>query len=435
MRGNRNRRMFAMLMGMMVCMVGCSSNVQTETSDDTLTAELPPLVTTTLDEQTTETTETSVQTTATQAQTAYCAQLESIDFPEEFGVLKEVRTYQGEVYLLSIQQDDTQQSLGCIYRMTAEAEPIFTKLFSGADEADFLGLTDFDILLDGTICGLLCENTNTIPYEGPTFDPDTFDWDTYYENYTTQYRLVWYNENGCVTQKMGLSTLLELDQTARQTMAFTSVRCDALDHIYLTATIDDQEYLLALDENENLCTIQGSSSKMLALQSGYQWLRCGEVGMLLWEKDTQDTMQLYHMVMTDDALWKTQITYADLMTDQVMLAESAVQDCWYGIWDTVGIYRVAEKRAEPELLYSWKDLKLDSDDVADVLLLDRKALLTSYTAQGDLTIQLVVPEDDETTTEPATEASQAEESPNQTPAVTSPPVATPLTTMAAAESE
>lgn len=146
-------------------------------------------------------------------------------------------------------------------------------------------------------------------------------------------------------------------------------------------------------------------------------------------------MQLYHMVMTDDALWKTQITYADLMTDQVMLAESAVQDCWYGIWDTVGIYRVAEKRAEPELLYSWKDLKLDSDDVADVLLLDRKALLTSYTAQGDLTIQLVVPEDDETTTEPATEASQAEESPNQTPAVTSPPVATPLTTMAAAESE
>ncbi|MCD8219400.1 MAG: hypothetical protein LUC50_03385 [Ruminococcus sp.] len=102
MRGNRNRRMFAMLMGMMVCMVGCSSNVQTETSDDTLTAELPPLVTTTLDEQTTETTETSVQTTATQAQTAYCAQLESIDFPEEFGVLKEVCTYQGEVYLLSI---------------------------------------------------------------------------------------------------------------------------------------------------------------------------------------------------------------------------------------------------------------------------------------------------------------------------------------------
>ncbi|MCD8219402.1 MAG: hypothetical protein LUC50_03395 [Ruminococcus sp.] len=48
---------------------------------------------------------------------------------------------------------------------------------------------------------------------------------------------------------------------------------------------------------------------------------------------------------------------------------------------------------------------------------------------------MVVPEDDETTTEPATEASQAEESPNQTPAVTSPPVATPLTTMAAAESE
>ena len=57
--------------------------------------------------------------------------------------------------------------------------------------------------------------------------------------------------------KMGLSTLLHLDQESKQTMVFTSVRCDAADHIYLTATIDEQEYLMALDSQGNLCPVQG----------------------------------------------------------------------------------------------------------------------------------------------------------------------------------
>lgn len=431
MRGNRNRCMFALLLGILFCAAGCSANPQAEESNNVRTTELPPLITTDPDMQS-SVTETTIQTTTTPAEPSYIAQLESWEFPEEFGALKEVRSYQGEIYLLGVRQDDTQQMKSRIYRATAESEPVFTPLFSDADEADFIGLTDFDILSDGTICGLICENTNVIPYEDPTFDAETFDWDTYYENYATQYRLVWYNESGQVTQSLWLSTLLELNQTARQTMAFTSVRCDTSDQIYLTATIDEQEYLMALDNNENLCTIQGSNSNMLALDSGYQWLRCGEQGMLLFEKETDDdSVQLYHVVMTDDALWKTPISAPDLLTSDVMLAEDTQAKSWYGVWNETGIYRVAEKDAEPELLYSWKDLKLDVTEVADVLLLsDCKALLTSYTAQGELIVQLIVPEDYGTSvsTEPAAPP-QGTTDTQPDPIITAPPVATPLTTM------
>ncbi len=431
---NYRRRIFSLLLGMLIFTAGCDTSEGTEGSTtETAETELPPLVTAETVVETEETEEVTEVTTTTEAEALYVAQVETWELPEEFGYLQEVRVCGDAVYLLSLEQTLSSETKGILFRVEEEPEPTFTQLFTNAAESDFIGLTDFDVLSDGTICGLVCESTNSVPYEDPTYDAETFDWDTYYETNTTQYRLVWYNENGSVTQKLGLSTLLNLDDTEMQTVAFTSIRCDSTDQIYLTAVIDDQEYLMALDENQNLCTVQGSGAEMLTLESGYQWIRCGSDGMLLWEQNnSDDTMDLYHIVVTDDSLWKTSVEISDTLTETTILAEEHLEGSWYGAWDEVGIYRVLEKNGDPELLYSWKDLKLDADEVADVILLsETKVLLTSYTAQGDLTIQLLVPEDYETTTEPeATTNALTTQAPIQeTTTETTVPVATPVTSL------
>ncbi|MFR1996011.1 hypothetical protein [Ruminococcus sp.] len=58
-------------------------------------------------------------------------------------------------------------------------------------------------------------------------------------------------------EKMGLSALLDMDESTKQTLVYTSVRSDASDRVYLTATVDEKDYLMALDGNGNLCAVQG----------------------------------------------------------------------------------------------------------------------------------------------------------------------------------
>ena len=125
---------------------------------------------------------------------------------------------------------------------------------------------------------------------------------------------------------MGLSTLLHLDQESKQTMVFTSVRCDAADHIYLTATIDEQEYLMALDSQGNLCPVQGYSTDMLEVASAFQWVRSSTGGMLLLEQDANGSSALSHIVVTDGALWKTQVTLADAAAGTVCWESPTVRN-------------------------------------------------------------------------------------------------------------
>lgn len=429
MQSNRRYRIYALALGMCICTTGCAANHGEKELEESALTELPPLVTTAQ----TETSQTSAEMTLTLEtefpEPAFEADVTAWKLPEELGTLQTVRVYNGEIYLLGVQHSDTQQQKSILFRASVEEEPVFTPLFDSADEINFVGLTDFDVLSDGTICGLVCENSNAVPYEDPTFDPDQFDWESYYENYTTQYRLVWYNTNGEITRKMGLSTLLDLDESARQTMAFTGIRSDASDHVYLTATIDEQECLMTLDDRGNLLPIQGNDSNIMSLESDYQWIRCGSDGMLLLEKNTEESMQLSHLVITDNTLWKTEISSSELLAVGSALAEETEENIWYGFWDENGLYRVAEKNAKPELLYTWNDLGMDAAEVKCVLVLpETKALLTTYTSQGNLTIQLVKPEIEEAenstkeTAETVTVPADSETKPDST----SPPVATPV---------
>lgn len=429
MRSNRRYRIYALALGMCICTTGCAASRGNHEPEQSALTDLPPLVT----DLQTETSQTTVETTLSAEsdlpEPAFEADVTAWKLPEELGTLQAVRVYDGDVYLLGIQQDETQQQKSILFRASAEDEPVFTPLFHAADETNFIGLTDFDILSDGTICGLVCENSNAVPYEDPTFDPEQFDWESYYENYATQYRLVWYSADGEITRKMGLSTLLDLDESARQTMAFTGIRSDASDHVYLTATIDEQECLMTLDDRGNLLPIQGNDFNILPLESDYQWVRFGDDGMLLWEKDTEETLQLSRLVIADNTLWKTEISASDLLTSASVLAEETEESICYGFWDENSLYRVSEKNAAPELLYTWDDLGLDEAEVERVLVLPQtKALLTTYTSQGDLTIQLVTPKVKETET--STEENAASETtpsiPNKHTGSASPPVATPV---------
>ena len=332
--------------------------------------------------------------------------------PEELGTLQTVRIYEDDVYLLGTRQNDLQQTESVLYHAKADTEPEFAPLYANANASAFVGLTDFDVLSDGTICGLICENTDAVPYEDPTFNPDEFDWESYYENYATQYQLVWYDKNGVVCKKLGLSTLLDLDETSRQTMAFTGVRCDASDHVYLTVTIDESECLMALDDNGNLCPVQGNADNVLSLESDYQWVRCSDDGMLLWECDTDDVQPLSHIVVTDGALWKTQTAVPERMTADAMLAESEEDSLLYGIWNEHGLYCMAGKNTQPELLYQWDDCRLTASEIAGVMILpQQQAIVTVYTAQGNLTVEFLMPE------------AQEEETSGTD---TTPPVATPV---------
>lgn len=427
MQSNQRYRIYALALGMCIGTTGCASNHGEKEPKQSALTELPPLVTTAQAETSQTTAETTLTTEAELPEPAFEADVTAWKLPEELGLLQTVRVYNGEIYLLGIQQSEVQQQKSVLFHASAEEEPVFTPLFETADETNFVGLTDFDVLSDGTICGLVCENTDAVPYEDPTFDPDQFDWESYYENYATQYRLVWYNAEGEIVQKMGLSTLLDLDESARQTMAFTGVRSDASDHVYLTATIDEKECLMTLDDCGNLLPIQGNDSNILSLESDYQWIRCGTDGMLLWEKDTEEALKLSHLIITDNTLWKTEISASELLSVNSVLAEEAEGNIWYGFWDENGLYRVAEKNTAPELLYTWDDLGLDASDVERILILPEiKMLLTTYTSQGNLTIQFVKPEtvETETSREEITETRTAPAVPETKPL--SPPVATPV---------
>lgn len=424
MQRNKSHRVYAFLLGMLFCTTGCAANQDSSENESSAVTDLPPLVTTTEEEiETSETTELPVTTEL--AEPAFDADIFAWKMPDELGNLKTVRCYNGDIYLLGIQQEEeADQNKGILFRASAEADPEFVPLFPNADSANFSGLTDFDVLSDGTICGLLCENSAEVPYDDPNFNPDTFDWESYYENYATQYRLVWYNSVGAVTQRLGLSTLLDLDETARQTMSFTSIRCDSSDQIYLTATIDERDYLMALDKNGNLCPVQGASNYVVELESAYQWVRSGTNGMILWEVDAEENAELSHLVVTDSALWKTEIVQEDTMSPtDTMLIESTTADALYGIWNQTGLYRVSEKRAVPDLLYTWNNLRLNNDTVSNILFLSEScALLSAYDTQGNLSLELITPKEDETTTEPDV-PQDTHASPSET---TPPPVATPV---------
>ena len=402
-----------LLMGMLFCTAGCAATEQNPSANHTKATDLPPLVTDTSEETTdAEPEETVSVTETTPAEALYKAKAAAWKMPEELGTLQTVRIYEDDVYLLGTRQNDLQQTESVLYHAKADTEPEFAPLYANANASAFVGLTDFDVLSDGTICGLICENTDAVPYEDPTFNPDEFDWESYYENYATQYQLVWYDKNGVVCNNLGLSTLLDLDETSRQTMAFTGVRCDASDHVYLTATIDESECLMALDDNGNLCPVQGNADNVLSLESDYQWVRCSDDGMLLWECDTDDVQHLSHIVVTDGALWKTQTAVPERMTADAMLAESEEDSLLYGIWNEHGLYCMAGKNTQPELLYQWDDCRLTASEIAGVMILpQQQAIVTVYTAQGNLTVEFLMPE------------AQEEETSGTD---TTPPVATPV---------
>lgn len=397
---HRKHSVCFLLLGMLFCTTGCTATEQDSTAEKPKKmTDLPPLVTEISTEDTTAeiSTETTLVTEEAELpEPVYQAKVTAWELPEELGSLQAVRVYQNTVYLLGVRQNAAQQSesvLYCVSEDAESAEPVFTPLYPNSNASDFVGLTDFDVLSDGTICGLLCENADAVPYEDPTFNPDDFDWESYYENYATQYQLVWYDKNGVICKKLGLSTLLDLDETSRQTMAFTGVRSDASDHIYLTATIDESDCLMALDGNGNLCPVQGNHKNMLSLESDYQWIRCSSDGMLLLECDAEDVQHLSHVVVTDGALWKTQTAVPERMTADTMLAESENDDFVYGIWNASGLFRMSAKNALPELLYRWSDAHVDFSKLERVMMLpDEEVLLSAYTAQGNLSLELLEPD-------------------------------------------
>ncbi len=396
---HRKHSVCFLLLGMLFCTAGCTATEQDSTAEKPKKmTDLPPLVTEISTEDTTVeiSTETTLVTEEAELpEPVYQAKVTAWELPEELGSLQAVRVYQNTVYLLGVRQNAAQQSesvLYCVSEDAESAEPVFTPLYPNSNASDFVGLTDFDVLSDGTICGLLCENADAVPYEDPTFNPDDFDWESYYENYATQYQLVWYDKNGVICKKLGLSTLLDLDETSRQTMAFTGVRSDASDHIYLTATIDESDCLMALDGNGNLCPVQGNHKNMLSLESDYQWIRCSSDGMLLLECDAEDVQHLSHVVVTDGALWKTQTAVPERMTADTMLAESENDDFVYGIWNATGLFRMSAKNALPELLYRWSDARVDFSKLERVMMLpEEEVLLSAYTAQGNLSLELLEP--------------------------------------------
>lgn len=390
------------VVGLLIGSVGCNgSEIPAHLDSSDAITELPPLVTTS--SVSTEALDTSVtETTVAQAQEMeemplYHSVVREWTLPETLEELYQIRVQKERVYLLgAYHEEETQKVQSVLYYAQVGDTPEFVPLFDQADESDFMGLTDFTVLSDGTICGLLCTNAEEVPYEDPNFHPDTFDWESYYENYMTQYQLVWYNERGQIAKKLGLSTVVTLDESDRQTMAFTGVQCDSEDNLYLTATIHEEDCLMALDATGNLRPIQGKSSQQLPLSSYYQWGRCAKGGMLLLEKDTDEAYHLYHVVITDEALWKTEMETTALLSEQTILANTEPSNIWLSFWDAVGIYQIADPDDMPQLLYQFKEMHLDAEDVAGVYVLpDDSMILTLYNAQGGLSLEYIVPEAEE----------------------------------------
>lgn len=430
MKQNRNSSLFsALLVGLFLCTTGCASTTGApEQTEESSVAALPPLVTTTETEEI-SLAETTVSTMETEpSEPRYSGMLAEWKLPEEMDSLQTVRFRNHEIYILGLEQDEMQQTYGVLFWASPEQDLEFRALFPSAESTSFSGLMDFDVLSDGTICGLLCEGTGTISFNDPNFDPNTFDWEAYYENYITQYQLVWYDSTGIIVQKLGLSTLLDLDENAKQTMTFTGVRCDASDQIYLTATIDDQECLMALDAQGNLCPVQGHSSYMLSLNTPFQWIRNGTDGMLLLEEDAEDGYTLSHVIVTDGALWKTQYSMPEgiAVDENTLFAEQPFGKTQYGVWNEVGLYHISDENSEAELLYSWDALHLNTEEIADVLLIsESNALITTYTPYGNKQLQLLVPEEMISETEPVSEETQSS---SQTDTHSETPMATPIST-------
>ncbi len=430
----RNYFLSLFLAGMMFCLIGCTNHDEGNTSDTSGMTELPPLLTS---KQTTTSDVTFSESATVQAEPAdpiyYHGVTSQWNLPAVMQELYRVRVYHDTIYILGASYDEeTNEIKSILYWAKVEEDPEFKPVYENYTDSIFNGLIDFDVMSDGTLCGLLCENANEVPYEDPTFHPDEFDWEHYYENYATQYQLAWYSDAGQIIHKLGLSTLLELDESASQTMAFTGMRCDGEDHVYLTATIDEKEYLMALDENFNLCPVQGSSSKVLSLQSNYKWIRCEKDGMLLYEENNENERFLYHMILTDGTLWKTTVETPEYFPIKGEIAESFQKNIWYGIWNATGLYQMSNEKSEPQLLYDFSKVHIDGNDVDDVYILSEdKVIFTVYTSQGNLSLWYLIPEieeeseNDEDKEKEKTKPSYVENDPVELE--TLPAVATPVT--------
>lgn len=420
MYGNRNCRVCTLVLGAVLCVTGCTGADHSNTSKQAAT-ELPPLITSADSDESEAVSENDTKPQEEADLPAFQGKATQWKLPEELGSVQVIRYYDGCVYLLGQYQNEDELTKSVLFRAAVQPEPQFSQLFSGDAAENMQGMVDFTILSDGTICGLICENSTAVPYDDPDFDPNEFDWESYYENYSTQYRLVWYNADGTVSRKMGLSALLDMDESTKQTLVYTSVRSDASDRVYLTATVDEKDYLMALDGNGNLCAVQGVNENTLQLTPVYQWVCSGESGMLLWEKQADNAMCLSHVIVTDGALWRTPITAAPQMTEKTMLAESAEKEVCYCFWDTLGIYQVADKNTEPILLYSWKELGVSPEDIDRALLLPaQQVLFAVYSAQGALSVQLITPSE----TESEKQTGTSDTAPD--PGTETVPVATPV---------
>lgn len=81
------------------------------------------------------------------------------------------------------------------------------------------------------------------------------------------------------------------------------------------------------------------------------------------------------------------------MTADTMLAESENDDFVYGIWNASGLFRMSAKNALPELLYRWSDAHVDFSKLERVMMLpEEEVLLSVYTAQGNLSLELLEPD-------------------------------------------
>ena len=108
------------------------------------------------------------------------------------------------------------------------------------------------------------------------------------------------------------------------------------------------------------------------------------------------------------------------MTADTMLAESENDDFVYGIWNAYGLFRMSAKNALPELLYRWSDAHVDFSKLERVMMLpEEEVLLSAYTAQGNLSLELLEP--DMKNKEPDSTEHVEEETTSETV-----PVATPV---------
>lgn len=406
------------LAGVMVALTGCGAeSSSTAEQTETTAVELPPLVTES-DTQGEEE-ETIVTTTCSlPIEESYPVETSSWELPSEMGEIQTVHCYGESIYVLGIVQDKEQaQSSGIIYQTNTASDEDLTRVYDTEEDTNFIGLTDFDVMSDGTICGLICDS-NTILVGN---EEEDIDWETYYSDNPVQYRLVWYDQNGQISKKIGLSSVLNTLADDQQVTAFTGVRSDDADHIYLTATVEDREYLMALDDKGNLCPVQGNSQYAIELDGSWQLMRSGKGGMLLSESDSEGAYSCSHIVVTDGALWKTQTATEGEHWNDGVLAEDATEQDTMSFWNQYGLYRSTSNTTE--LLFSWNSAKVDQDSVTQVMILsETDAVVKACTSGGNTELMLVHLDINNETESTLTEGEDAQLNGNN-----SVPVATPTT--------